>query len=151
MRRLVSSDELVQFDLNGFRITILRVLDEEDHEKRYNRCPGVDHQLPRITEAEERSRNRPQKQRSHRDGERHGTSGSASRPLCKSGEDRRFVRVHSGNVSTQVWSSLEEKESSNSIPILENQKLTAPGRSNQGNDLNGSFFQPQGHPGVRID
>jgi hypothetical protein len=95
MGRFVSTNKLVQLDLNGFRITVLRVLNQEDHQKRNDRCPGIDHQLPRITEAEERSGNRPQNKRSHSDRECGGTSGSTSRPLCEPCEERRLGGVHS--------------------------------------------------------
>src|SRR5215207_5132051 len=58
-RRTVRPYDLVELDLQSFRVAILGVLYEENHEKRYDRGPGVDHELPRIAKAEERSGSRP--------------------------------------------------------------------------------------------
>src|SRR5688500_11443497 len=41
------AQQLVELEVNGLRIAVLRVLDEEHHEERHDRGAGVDHQLPR--------------------------------------------------------------------------------------------------------
>jgi hypothetical protein len=46
VRTLHGADQLVQLEVHRFRIPVLRVLDEEHHQKRDDRGPGVDHQLP---------------------------------------------------------------------------------------------------------
>src|SRR3954452_7854889 len=56
--RRAHSDEFVQLDLDCGAIAVLGILYEEDHQKRNDRCPGVDDQLPRIRKAEDWSCNR---------------------------------------------------------------------------------------------
>ena len=46
--RCAYSDEFVQLDLDRGAIAVLGILNEEDHQKRNDRCAGVDDQLPRI-------------------------------------------------------------------------------------------------------
>src|SRR5436305_1850820 len=40
--------QLVQLQVNSFRVTVLRVLDKEHHQERDNRRSGVDYQLPGV-------------------------------------------------------------------------------------------------------
>jgi lipoyl-dependent peroxiredoxin len=95
VRRLVSSNELVKFDLHGFRIAILGVLNQEHHKEGDNCCSCVDYQLPRIAESEERPRDGPQEQCSHGDRECNWLSSGARSPLCKLREEgSRFCRRH---------------------------------------------------------
>src|ERR1700756_3285925 len=42
------ADDLVQLQVNGPGIAVLRILDEEHHEERDDGGRGVDHELPRI-------------------------------------------------------------------------------------------------------
>src|SRR5712691_7896620 len=41
-------DEFVELDLDRFRVAILRVLNQEHHQKRDDRSAGVDDQLPCV-------------------------------------------------------------------------------------------------------
>ena len=58
-RALRGADQLIEFDLQRFRIAVLRILDEEHHQERDDRRAGIDNELPRVTESENRSGNRP--------------------------------------------------------------------------------------------
>ena len=55
INKLVSSAfngtyDFVEFQTNGFRITVLRVLDEEDHEEGDDGCASIDNELPGVRE-----------------------------------------------------------------------------------------------------
>ena len=56
MRALGSADEFIELELDGFRVSILCVLNQEDHQEGDDGGAGVDHQLPRVTEAKDRVR-----------------------------------------------------------------------------------------------
>jgi hypothetical protein len=53
------TNQLVQLELHGFRVPILGVLNQENHQERYDRRPGVDYQLPSIGVVEYRAGERP--------------------------------------------------------------------------------------------
>jgi hypothetical protein len=57
--RFADADEFVQLHLNRGGVTVLRILDQEHHQKRDDGRAGVDHKLPSIREPEERTRNCP--------------------------------------------------------------------------------------------
>jgi hypothetical protein len=57
--RFADANEFVQLHLDRGGVTVLRILDQEHHQKRDNGRAGVDHKLPSIREPEERTRNRP--------------------------------------------------------------------------------------------
>ena len=48
-------NELIEFDVNGFRIAILRILDQEDHQKGHDGRSCVDSDLPCVAKAEHRA------------------------------------------------------------------------------------------------
>ena len=52
-------DQLIEFYLDCGTVTILRILDKEDHKKRDDGRAGIDNQLPCITKSEEGSRHAP--------------------------------------------------------------------------------------------
>src|SRR5579871_5745711 len=54
VRTLRRPDQLVELDLDRFRIAVLRVLDHEHHQESYDGGRGVDHELPGVAVAEER-------------------------------------------------------------------------------------------------
>ena len=54
MGGLVRSNELIKFDVHGFCIAILGILNQEHHEEGDDGGSCVDDQLPRIAKAEER-------------------------------------------------------------------------------------------------
>lgn len=53
------ADQLIQLYLDCCAVAILRVLDQEHHQKRYDRRAGVDDQLPRVRKAEQGTADRP--------------------------------------------------------------------------------------------
>src|SRR5688572_16076261 len=78
------ANELVELDLYRGAVAVLRVLDEEHHEESDDCRAGVDHELPRVAETEERARDRPYGNGSHRKPERERTPGRARDPLRES-------------------------------------------------------------------
>jgi hypothetical protein len=59
-RMLVGANELVEFEMHGVGIAVLRVLDEEHHEKSHDGSSGIDDELPRVREVKERPRRGPE-------------------------------------------------------------------------------------------
>src|SRR6185503_21217964 len=55
VRAARDAQQLVELHLHGLRIPVLGVLDQEDHEEGDDRGAGVDHELPRVREAEQRT------------------------------------------------------------------------------------------------
>ena len=53
MSALRGSDKLIEFELNRLSVAVLRMLNDEDHEKRHDRRCSIYHQLPRVAEKEE--------------------------------------------------------------------------------------------------
>src|ERR1019366_4939565 len=53
------ANELVELQVNGARVTVLRVLNHEHHQERDDGGAGIDHELPRIAEVKQRSGERP--------------------------------------------------------------------------------------------
>src|SRR5215207_7757259 len=47
VRALGTADQLVELDLYGLRIAVLRVLNQEHHQECHDGGSGVDHELPR--------------------------------------------------------------------------------------------------------
>jgi hypothetical protein len=45
---LTHPDELIKLDLNSGTVAVLRVLNQEDHQKRYDGRSGIDDELPSI-------------------------------------------------------------------------------------------------------
>src|SRR5436305_351301 len=58
-RALDRGDELVELDLHRQRVLVLRALNEEDHQERDNGGAGVDDELPRVGEVEDRAGDDP--------------------------------------------------------------------------------------------
>ena len=54
-----SSDKFVEFELDGCRVAVLRVLNYEHHQERYDRGAGVNHELPGVRIMEHRTEGRP--------------------------------------------------------------------------------------------
>ena len=52
-------DQLVEFQVDGARVTVLRVLNDEDHEGRDDGRTGVDDQLPGVGVVKDRAGERP--------------------------------------------------------------------------------------------
>lgn len=56
---LLRLDELIEFEMNGMRVTILRVLNQKHHEECKNSRAGINNELPRIGETEYGTAQRP--------------------------------------------------------------------------------------------
>ena len=65
MRPFNRTDQLIELYLHRFRVPILRILNEKDHEKCDNRRAGIDDELPCIAESEKRPHNGPEKDNGH--------------------------------------------------------------------------------------
>ena len=59
MRAFGCADEFIEFHLDGLGVPILRILNQEDHQKRDDHRAGVNDQLPSVTEAEYWPSNHP--------------------------------------------------------------------------------------------
>src|SRR5437763_11980846 len=46
-------EQLVKFDLNGRVLTVLRVLNQKDHQKSDDGCAGIDDELPSVRKMED--------------------------------------------------------------------------------------------------
>ena len=58
-RPFLRADQLIELQVQRLGVAVLRVLDQEHHQERHDRRPGVDDQLPRIRKVKERSRGQP--------------------------------------------------------------------------------------------
>ena len=56
MRSLDSADEFIQLQVHRLAVPVLRVLDEEHHQKGYDGGRCVYEELPRVAETEDRPR-----------------------------------------------------------------------------------------------
>jgi hypothetical protein len=54
------ADDLVELDVHCLTIAVLRLLNDEDHQERDDRCSGVDDELPCVAESEVRAGHAPQ-------------------------------------------------------------------------------------------
>src|ERR1700685_4361910 len=89
-------DQLVQLQMNRSVVTVLRILDQEDHQKCDDRCTGINNQLPRIRVVEDGSGDSP----SHDDADGSGKGppgaqivrASASKPGEPVRTGHRFFR-----------------------------------------------------------
>ena len=88
VRTFDRANQLVELEVYSFSIAVLRVLDQEHHEKRDDRGAGVDDELPGIAEAEYRPRDCPRQDHKHGDHETRGPTRHARRPLRETGESR---------------------------------------------------------------
>jgi len=89
---LVDPDQLVEFELKRLRVTILRVLDHEDHQKRDNRGCRIDDELPGIGPAKEGARNQPHTDTQKRQHKRGRAAELLLNPAREAGEDRPLWR-----------------------------------------------------------
>ena len=78
---IYGANDFIELEMDRHGIAVLRVLDEEDHQKRDDGGAGVDHQLPGFGEFEERPRYRPDQ-----DDPQHDHEGL---PLACRGRDHR--------------------------------------------------------------
>ena len=88
-------NQFVELHLDGLGIAVLRVLDEEHHEERHNGRARINDQLPRVTVAEARARDRLAEDDGDRQRERGRPAGPTRGPLREAGKPgRRLYRSH---------------------------------------------------------
>lgn len=78
--------QFIELDLYGLSVSVLRVLDEKDHEKRHYGCPGIDHELSSVTETKERASDEPCQDDAHSQDEGPGLAAGARRCFRETGE-----------------------------------------------------------------
>ena len=99
-RALESANELVELDVNRDRVPVLRVLDQEHHEKGDDRRAGIDDELPRIGKVEDGSGDGPPEDDQNREDEGPGRPHTARRQVGEltersRGEVLKVREVHS--------------------------------------------------------
>src|SRR2546423_3004115 len=85
-RALHSAQQLVELEVYGLRVAVLRVLDEEDHQERDYRRARVYDELPRIRVAERGAGHGPDDDDQHREDESPGRAdnvGSGGREFSE--------------------------------------------------------------------
>jgi hypothetical protein len=80
------ANEFVQLHLNRGRVTVLRILDQEHHQKRHDGRSGVDNKLPCVRETEERTGYCPDHHGPESKGEDPGSTHLAGADLRDFGE-----------------------------------------------------------------
>lgn len=70
LRLIDRLDDFVELEVDGARVAILRVLDQEHHKESDDRRAGVDDELPGIRVVEVRPRDKPQRDDQQRGEER---------------------------------------------------------------------------------
>ena len=94
-RRIDGTDEFVLFQKDCASVSILHVLDEEDHEESDDSGSRVDDELPRIREVENRTRDRPHDDNKDGNNERPRRSHFVARPV----RDLAEQVVHTGSIA----------------------------------------------------
>jgi len=93
VRPIDGANELVQPHLNGRTVAVLGVLNQEDHQERDDRRTRIDHELPGIAEAEQRTGDHPTEDHDHGQREAERVADCMGRPLGEVGEgDGRYGR-----------------------------------------------------------
>ena len=77
--------------MHNFGIPVLRVLDQEYHEKRNYGCGGIDDQLPGVRKLKSRSSEQPYEDDYNGAGKRPGSAQNNRRLMC---EDAKCVLHH---------------------------------------------------------
>lgn len=93
VRAVDRTDQLVELELDRGAVSVLRVLDEEDHEERNDRRRRVDDELPGRAEMEDRSGDKPADDERSRSDEGDGVTGRAGGPLREPIEERAAVHL----------------------------------------------------------
>ena len=81
MRAVRRANQLVEFELHRMALTILGVLNQEDHQKGDDRRAGVDDQLPGVAEVEYRTRDAPYDDGQSRNDESGRMARGSRRPI----------------------------------------------------------------------
>eukprot|EP01036_Dinobryon_divergens_P040135 gene40134-53026_t len=77
------ADQLVDLDLQGLGVAVLRVLDQEHHEEGDDGGAGVDHQLPSVRKAEHRPADSPKGHYGDRCQKGQRAAKGCGNPLCQ--------------------------------------------------------------------
>ena len=83
MRVSCRTDQFIEFQLQRFAVAVLRVLNQEHHEKSYDGRAGVDDELPGVADTEKRARRSPDNDHSGGDDERPRMSRRARTESCE--------------------------------------------------------------------
>ena len=75
------ADQFIQLDLDRGAVAVLGILDQEHHQKRYNRGARIDDKLPGVGIAEQRPWNSPHYHHAGSNDERRGAPRSLGRPV----------------------------------------------------------------------
>ena len=79
-------DQLVEFQVDGAGVAVLRVLDEEDHQERNNGRAGIDEELPGVGVVVDGPRNTPDEDDANRRGKGPLRAETGGREVGKVGE-----------------------------------------------------------------
>ena len=93
------ADQLVELDLERVGVAVLRALDQEHHQEGDDRRAGVDHELPRVAEAEQRPADRPQEDHEQRGAERRRPPGDVRRRTWRDGRSGTATAARSSSGS----------------------------------------------------
>src|SRR5439155_11578131 len=80
---LQCADHLIKFEMHRFGVTVLRVLNQKDHQKRNDRRGGVDDQLPRIGKMKSGASYEPDKNDKHGSSKRPGATEHRGATVCE--------------------------------------------------------------------
>ena len=103
VRTLGRTNQLIELDLNGFGVAVLCVLNQEHHQERDDRGSGIDNELPRIAEREDRSCNGPDQNDRDRERKDFRTSAEARRRFGEAGVPRTGFHI-----GPRPWKNLAE-------------------------------------------
>jgi hypothetical protein len=73
------SQQFVEFDLNGFTVTVLRILNQKYHQKGDDRRGGINDKLPCIAEMKDWTEDRPEHDCAERKAKCHGPANGSGR------------------------------------------------------------------------
>src|SRR5262245_42510519 len=103
-RPLQRANELVELEVDGDGVAVLRVLDQEHHEERDDRRAGVDDELPGVREMKDGARYRPHEDDQHRQREGPRRADAGRRPVRELAKEMvGAVHVASVSIATIPW------------------------------------------------
>src|SRR5688572_15924457 len=114
VRTLRRANELVQLHLDRLGVAVLSALNQEDHQERHDRGCGVDHQLPGVAEAEDRTADRPRQNERGGNDKHLWPTAEARRGLGKVGKPGGIAHEKNGDGPRFPRSEITEY-----VPILE--------------------------------
>jgi hypothetical protein len=95
LRAIYHTDQLIKLYLQCLGVPVLCVLDQEHHQKGHDRCAGIDHKLPGVAIAEDRTGNLLDESDKRGNHKRQGPACFACDPVGQTGKPgNRFSVVH---------------------------------------------------------